>query len=350
MKTSQRLFLGRIVVIVICSHGIVSAQEALRAVMVKLRIHRSGQTDETAAGLYVGTDQQNAYFITAYHAIGPNSNGVPVRSVELQFHGSPQNFSASVFQNYDEALDLGVVSTAVANLPPGLPRIGVSRKDVTGGMHIYILGHPPSGFWSVWPGYIQNETGPNGDVQHFITNRDGSLVGGYSGGPVVNSDGDFVGMHISTQAAYGVAAKSSDIVRHLIAWQIPTTNLAEGLLMASNPPLPADVDAIKAIKKVLSIYEDTYNQKDINALARIWPSIPPGTRRAIENSFGSARSIRVTLHLGEPVFESGATSATVTGQFSEVFTPKNGNVQTQNEPISFILKKNDGAWTIFDVK
>jgi len=46
-----------------------------------------------------------------------------VQSVQLQFYASPQNFSAAVFENYDEGLDLGVVSTAVANLPPDLSKI-----------------------------------------------------------------------------------------------------------------------------------------------------------------------------------------------------------------------------------
>jgi hypothetical protein len=354
MKTSQRLLLGRIVVIAICSQGIASAQsspEAQRAVVVKLRIVLGNGVNDTAAGLFVGKDRQNAYFITANHAvgpIGPDFKRIPARSIQLQFRGSPQNFSASVLENYDEELDLGVVSTAVANLPPGLPK--TVKKDVAVGSPIYILGHPPGGFWSVWPGNIQNENAPSGDVQHFITNRDGSLTGGYSGGPVVDSDGDFLGMHISTKTGYGVAAKSSDIVRHLDAWQVPTNNLTE--FVASTPPTPPPVQRdVDAIKKVLGVYEDAYNRKDTNALSRIWPGIPSSTRGAIENAFGSARSIRVKLQLDDPVFESGDTSATVTGQFSEVFTPKNGNVQTTpNESISFILKKNDGAWTIVDVK
>ena len=67
--------------------------DAQRAVVVKLRIHRTNQPDETASGLYVGKDAQSAYFVTAYHAIGPNARGVRVQSVQIQFYSTPQNLT-----------------------------------------------------------------------------------------------------------------------------------------------------------------------------------------------------------------------------------------------------------------
>jgi hypothetical protein len=319
--------------------------EAQRAVVVKLRIHRKNQSSvETAAGLFIGKDQENAYFITAYHAIAPNSQGAQVDSIQLQFHNPPQNFPAFPFDQFNEGLDLGVVRTVVSNLPKETPH--VPEKDVAADVPVHVIGHPSAGEWSVWRGSVQNENVSGNDFSRFTTNRDESLAGGYSGGPVFDSEGNFLGMHTSTVASYGIAAKSRAIVDQLSAWRVPANNLTAALLMLDS----TTVDAA-AIKKVLGVYEDAYNQKDINALARIWPGIPQGTRRALENSFGSARSIRVKLQLDEPVVESGGTSATVTGQFSEVFTPKNGSVQTTpNESIGFILKKKDAAWTIVDVK
>jgi len=328
----------------ICLPGTASAQsnlEAQRAAVVKLRIHRVGQADETAAGLYIGKDQQSAYVITAYHAIGPNSRGVPVQSVQLQFYASPQNFSASVLENYDEGLDLGVVSTAVANLPPDLSKIG--RRDAAI-VPIRVIGHPAGGVWTVWSGNVENENASVTDVHRFITNKDDSLGEGFSGGPVLDSEGAFLGMHTSNDGRYGFAAKSSDIVIQLKAWRVPTSNLSE-------PPSPTTLADLNAVKKVLGRYEDAYNHKDATSLWKIWPNAPPDTKHNIEESFRNARSVKMLLQPGEPVFELDGTSATVKGQFSEVYIPKNGTVLTMpNELIAFTLKKNDGAWTIIEIK
>ncbi len=345
MRTLRKLILvlGGIA-IAICLPGAARAQGSLegqRAAVVKLRIHRAGQADETAAGLYVGKDQQSAYFITAYHAIGPNSRGVPVQSVQLQFYASPQNFSAAVFENYDEGLDLGVVSTAVANLPSDLSKI--ERRDPTV-VPIRVIGHPAGGVWTVWSGNVENENASVIDIHRFITNKDDSLGEGFSGGPVLDSEGAFLGMHTSNDRRYGFAAKSSDIVVQLKAWRVPTSNLSE-------PPSPTTLADLNAVKKVLGRYEDAYNHKDAAALWNIWPSAPPDKRRAIEESFRNARSIKMVLQPGEPVFELDGTSATVKGQFSEVYTPRNGTVLTMpDELIAFTFQKSDGAWTIIEVR
>lgn len=219
--------------------------EEKKAVVVKLLVHRAKQPDETASGLYVGKDQQNAYFITAYHVIGPNSSGVPVDAIQLQFHSTPQNFDAFAFGHFDADLDLGVVSTDVSNLPSDLSQ--VVRKDVDAHVQIDIVGHPSAGNWSVWHGSVQNENAPSDDVHHFSTNRDDSLAGGYSGGPIFDTDGNFLGMHTSTITSYGIAVKSADIVAQLTAWRIPVNNFT----------------TIDAIKETLDHYAHAVNSGDL---------------------------------------------------------------------------------------
>jgi len=335
----------------ICLPGTASAQsnlEAQRAAVVKLRIHRAGQADETAAGLYVGKDQQSAYFITAYHAIGPNSRGVPVQSVQLQFYASPHNFSASVFENYDEVLDLGVMSIAVANLPPDLSKI--ERRDPAVAP-IRVIGHPAGGVWTVWSGNVENENASVTDIHRFITNKDDSLGEGFSGGPVLDSDGAFLGMHTSNDRRYGFATKSSDIVGQLKAWRVPTNNLITGAGVDGGDGSKAQQAAVDSIKMVLNRYEDAYNHTDAKALWRIWPNPPAKTKQAIEAYFKSAASIRASLRQGMPEIAATHVEATVTGQFSQRFTPREGNPPpARDEEIVFTLKKNDGVWTIVDVK
>jgi S1-C subfamily serine protease len=344
------LLLGSMVSIAISPSGVARAQstslDAQRSLVVKLRIHRAGQSDETAAALFVGKDQRNAYFITAYHAIGPNSQGVPVSSVQLQFFTPPQKFDASILDNFDEGLDLGVVQMGIANLPQGLPQI--VKANVAVETPVYIIGHPSAGNWSVWSGHIQNENAANSDVHHFITNRDESLAGGYSGGPAFDSQGRFLGMHTSTTTSYGIAVKSSDIVVQLAAWHVPANNFTtvvhdpeDGTL----PPLQQDRDAIN---RVLDKYVDSYNRKDAGALWSVWPNAPAQTKHAIEGYFRNARSI--TRRITERSIDLKNASATVTGQCLDDFTPKNGSTMRSNDSITLELAKKDGNWLIISVK
>ena len=72
---------------------------------------------------------------------------------------------------------------------------------------VHVIGHPSAGEWSVWRGSVQNENVSGNDFSRFTTNRDESLAGGYSGGPVFDSEGNFLGMHTSTVTSYGIAER-----------------------------------------------------------------------------------------------------------------------------------------------
>jgi Trypsin-like peptidase domain len=316
-----------------------SGLEAQRSAVVKLRIHRPNQADETAAGIFVGKDQQNAYFITAYHAIAEKPQGVTVASIDLQCYSSPTRSSAFVFDNFDDGLDLGVVETPVANLPQGLQQL--VQRDVTVNTVVRIIGHPSAGDWSVWSGNVLNEYGSNADVHHFTTNRDGSLAGGYSGGPVFDLEGGFLGMHTSTTSSYGVVAKSAEIVTQLKAWRVPINNISTN----SAAGVRGDRDEIN---KVLDLYVAAYNRKDKDALWKVWPNAPEATKRLIENSFGSARSI--SMKLTDVEVELRGVRAIVTAQYSQEFIPRNGNEQKAMGSIVFELQKVNGAWVIVSVK
>jgi S1-C subfamily serine protease len=316
--------------------------EAQRMVVVKLRIHRKNQSsEETAAAVYVGKDKQHAYFITARHAVisETDSQEIPVQSVKLQFYNAPGSFDATVFDHTDAILDLAVVQIPAVNLLADMPQI--VTKDPAAGVSVRIVGHPPASSWSVWSGTVQNEYASGGDSHNFTTSRDASLVEGFSGGPVFDSEGDLLGTHHSTDVGYGRSARVGEILLQLRAWQIPTNNLT-----ATRPE--ADQDAIR---KVLDLYADAYNHLDAETLWKIWPSSPPRTKQAIENAFKSAASIKMNLQVGTPDIATDSQSATVRGQCSQTFVPRKGSAQpSRTDDIAFSLKRNGGAWVIVDVK
>jgi hypothetical protein len=217
----------------VLSCGIATAQSSVenldtqRMDVVKLR-SQSDKSAETASGVYVGKDEQNAYFITAFHPLrkhaGANDPYDPVETVELQFYGRPVATKALVLDHYDPVLDLAVVYIPIDKLPSEI--VSMARTEATAELAVHIIGHPPAAAWSVWKGTIQNELNVSGDSNFFSTDSDSSLTRGYSGAPVLDSNGGFVGIHLSSASSYAKNLKSDTIVKSLREWQVPITNLA----------------------------------------------------------------------------------------------------------------------------
>jgi ketosteroid isomerase-like protein len=350
MKTRHKMLLVGAVLAAIFSPGAALAQsdslEKQMDVVVKLRIRRAVQsTEETAAGLFVGKDRQNAYFITACHAV--IQDDARVQSVQLQFRNSPQGFKALVFEHYDPVLDLAVVQVSVANLPQQLSEI--VRTDAALGVPVRVIGHPSAGDWSVASGTVQNMNTPAGDIHHFTTSRDNSLAEGHSGGPVFDAHGGFLGMHTASGPTYGIEAKSAEIVNQLAAWHVPTNNLTTVAAGPTGEVVGNQQAERDAINGIIDAYADSYNRRDAQALWRVWPNPPAQTKRAIEAYFQSARSI--TMRVIDRRIESDGANATVMAQSSQEFTPKNGSPQKSPDgPITIELEKRSGNWLIHLVR
>lgn len=315
--------------------------EAQMNVVVKLRIHRAAQsTEETAAAVFVGKDGQAGYFITACHAVIQDE--VRVHTVQVQFYSSPHHFDGAVFDRFDPALDLAVVSVPIADLPAGLREI--VRKDPALGVPIHVIGHPSAGDWSVASGTVQNMDTATGDIHHFTVSRDNSLAEGHSGGPVFDAQGDFLGMHTASGPTYGIEAKSGEIVNQLAAWHVPTNNITT---VAVGTPIGSGNQQAEqdAINRIVDTYVDSYNRKDAQGLWKIWPNPPAQTKQAITGYFQSARSI--TMKVTDRRIEANGTNATVMAQTSQEFVPKNGGVQKAPVgPITLELEKKSGGWLI----
>ena len=350
MKTHGKHLLVKSIALVFLVPGTLFAQDDVdkkaMSVVVKLRAHHAKEPlEETAAGIFVGKDRQYGYFITASHAV--IREGVVAKSVDLQFHDGPQSFNAIISNSYDSILDLAVVEVPVASLPPGLPEI--VKKDATLKTQVYVMGHPASGAWTISAGAVIKTTSPNEKINKFTISRDSSLAEGDSGGLVYDSAGAFLGMHIESGATYGVETKSDEILGQLAAWHVPTNNITTvpaAQLDVGTAAMQAERDAIAG---VIDAYVDSYNRKDAQSLWKLWPNSPDKTKRTIEESFQNARAIKVRLT--DRRIQSSGTSATVTAQYSQEYTPRNGSVQKSPEsPITIDLTKQGSSWIISIVR
>lgn len=113
-----------------------------------------------------------------------------------------------------------------------------------------------------------------------------------------------------------------------------------------SPSTVADSDAVLALIKR---YERAFEQKDADALQQIWPTM--GKRyTGYKNAFEGASSIRMRVQTeGVKVIGDG-TAATVSGQFTEVYTPQGQKPRSVNGRTVFHVAKSNGTWVITDVQ
>jgi hypothetical protein len=204
--------------------GPISDLDAQRSDVVLIRAAATGGTFETAAGLFVGRDMQNAYFVTALHPFVPDGAIDPIDHVKVQFVDAAASYDGSILANYSPSKDLAVIVLPIAYLPVDLPKM--AWKDPTPELPIHVIGHPPAATWTSWTGMVQNESNYAGEPEWFTTSSDPSLTKGYSGGPVFDSKGNFIGIHLAGSSSTAKNLKSSVIVSSLSAWHVPVTNLS----------------------------------------------------------------------------------------------------------------------------
>ena len=188
-----------------------------------LRVAGANGSWGTAAGVYVGRDQADAYFVTVLHAVQNSATGAITSQVQVQFFDTATQFPGHTFSQYDASKDLAVISVPVVDLPASMVKI--SPKDPQAGMQIHAIGHPPAGPWTTWAGSVENDVAVAGSPEKFSATADPSLTHGFSGGPIFDNDGNFIGIHLSAGDSFSTNLKSSVILTTLQAWNVPTTNL-----------------------------------------------------------------------------------------------------------------------------
>ncbi len=102
------------------------------------------------------------------------------------------------------------------------------------------------------------------------------------------------------------------------------------------------------IRALIQRYADAYNQRDAEALRKIWPTI--GSRFSkIKASFAAAASIREQVNIESIDIAADGTKATVKGRSSLTYTEK-GQSRESNGVRTFLLTVSNGVWTLNDVQ
>ncbi len=108
-------------------------------------------------------------------------------------------------------------------------------------------------------------------------------------------------------------------------------------------------DADAGIRTVIQRYSQAFEQKDADALRKIWPNM--GNKYSgYRVSFESALSIRMRVDIGNVNLSSDRATAVVTGQVSQDYTPKGSKTRSSRDVVTFHLARANGAWIIIDVQ
>ena len=197
---------------------IVEAVSRTRDSIVTISVPRYGHKDAVGTGILV---DERGYIVTNRHVVG-GARSVQVRLAE----GAELTAQVLVVE---PGYDLAIVRVQAGKRLPALP-LGPA-SDLMVGEQVIAVGHPFGYLNTVSTGIVsalgREITMPTGDVLKGLIQTDASINPGNSGGPLLNINGELIGINVALrEGAQGIAfAINADTVkltlsRHLSALKV----------------------------------------------------------------------------------------------------------------------------------
>ena len=210
-----------------------------------------GSTPIFGAGIIFARDKDRLYAVTANHVV--RSGGTAASNLTVRLRMAPsKDLPAHLLAQFDAGLDLAVLS--IDNLAAQgiqvcslsldrLPKPGTAKR----GDSVYPVGNPNGVPWSMpaRPDTISDVSEDNIVFQSSLIAR------GHSGGGLINTDGQLIGMIQADEPPFGRAIDIHKILQVLEAWKYPT-----GLnvhVEGADPPLivATETGQIEQVKRLL---------------------------------------------------------------------------------------------------
>jgi alpha-tubulin suppressor-like RCC1 family protein len=207
-------------------------EEDVKRLIVMVDATLEGQ-QRIGSGIIFGFGPDQIYIVTADHVVRQAAREAD--EVTIRLYWSPhKNIKAKLLSHRDAALDVAVLSVPdLAGLAgkDDLPfdRMG-APNSLQRGDDIYLLGNPHGKSWRV-------NTTPEkfaeirGDSLEFESNL---IAPGHSGGALLNSDRELLGMLRSDQAPYGEAVSITNVATRLKDWGYPVKLRQVGIQQVSS--------------------------------------------------------------------------------------------------------------------
>jgi hypothetical protein len=187
---------------------------------------------------------------------------------------------------------------------------------------------------------VQYETSYQQALQEYHQSNDkkGLEAARSSFQPIAQGDGS----HAAEARRY-----LNDINARIADLSQPVTPSPPAVTRREIPPGRANDEA--AVREVIKQYGQAFEQRDADALRKIWPSMGKKYDK-YKGIFASVAEITYQMHVEKVEVASDNQEATVNALFTEVATVKGGKPQSISDKEVFELGKSNGAWFITSVR
>lgn len=187
--------------------------------VVAIMAEKNAESDnkEGKSGLGTGWFLKDNYIVTNYHVAG-NAKLLKVGMKE------DEKLYDAEFVYGDDFADVAVIR--IVNWEEFKERYNpktlkfAAKKDIHIAEEVYAIGHPWGLFWSVSRGIISSDLRRTDESPNFMLQTDTAIYNGNSGGPLLNDNGDVVGMNdqiiVNTGGSYGMAIPAPIIEKVLV--------------------------------------------------------------------------------------------------------------------------------------
>ncbi|OKH44640.1 hypothetical protein NIES2130_37820 [Scytonema sp. HK-05] len=164
--------------------------------------------NENGAGIVIKREGNRTLIVTNRHVIFDKDSRQEGKNIQVEFFSQPpsgkvrmrRDAKLLVMTPPDDSMDLAVLEV-IGNLPKDIKPLPTSANPIHRGMSIRTIGHPFDQVpWSRDSGEISSHSN-----QQILISVKVAIKAGYSGGPVINSQNQLLGIIVERDSASGQA-------------------------------------------------------------------------------------------------------------------------------------------------
>ncbi|MGE5659514.1 MAG: tetratricopeptide repeat protein [Actinomycetota bacterium] len=168
---------------------------------------RERQGSEYGTGLVIQRDGNRTLIITNRHVIFDEKTGKQGQNIQVEFFSDPPSEKLRMRRNArvlgmtsaDDKLDIAVLEITDP-LPDDIKPLPISSNPIQRQMAVRAIGHPQRGLpWAIEPGTISSYNSQQLQISGAAIQQ------GNSGGPVINSENQVLGIVVEVEGGLGFA-------------------------------------------------------------------------------------------------------------------------------------------------
>ncbi|MBE9475001.1 MAG: trypsin-like peptidase domain-containing protein [Chloroflexi bacterium] len=188
--------------------------DQLRKGVIKVTAVKPGNVREVGAGIMIGEQGTNIYFLTAYHVI-EDASYILIESCGKR----GKQYKAKIFgERYDPNHDIAVLTVSNYEMSSEFVEqlYEIDPTNLQPGDEFIIIGHPADKEWeSVWADLHSKSS-------TRLILKPGAIKPAHSGGPLLDVNGNLVGIVIgTTETEYGEVVRIDTALGILDGWGVP---------------------------------------------------------------------------------------------------------------------------------